>query len=53
MIRPKILTSDNIIFKQRLLWSLGLRMNFGEESQQTTPPGFMNTGTLYVIEENN
>jgi hypothetical protein len=39
--------SYNIIFKQRLLRSLGLRMDFGEAFRQTTPLGFMNTETLY------
>ncbi|MCF2719587.1 hypothetical protein [Paenibacillus sp. 203] len=39
-------TTHNIIFKLRLLWSLGLWDGFGEEFQQTPPSGFMNTGTL-------
>ncbi|EHB68483.1 hypothetical protein PaelaDRAFT_0609 [Paenibacillus lactis 154] len=45
----KCRTSTNIIFKQQLLRSLGLWMDFEEGFQQTTPLGFMNTGTLDEI----
>lgn len=47
-----MIPSYNIIFKQQLLRNLGLRRDFEEEFQQTTPLGFMNTKTLAEITEN-
>lgn len=45
------MTSYNIIPRCGSFRSLGLRMDFGEGFQQTTPLGFMITGTLYEQNE--
>ncbi len=47
----KALTSDNKIFKLRLLWSLGLRDGFRRGISADNPFGFMNTETLSVIDK--